>query len=88
MILASGKTYSVSILDTTRGDLVAGPVTRGNENAVLWRGKALSLCAALTQDGRKVAFVGKDHRIMVFGVVHDTIKGISLQIPLVLAGHS
>jgi len=91
-ITSVGKDYSVSICDATRGDLVGGAVTVTDDKKIAsWRGNASSLCAALTQDGRKVAFVGKDHRILVFEVVHGagkTVHGISLQAPLVLAGHS
>ena len=48
-------------------------------------GRALRPLVALTPDGRKVAFSGINHTILLFDINHDS--DIILDGPLVLAGH-
>ena len=73
--------YTLCVWDPADGKLVRGPVRwSGNQN--------YTPSVALTQNGQRVAFVGKDHIILVFDVLYINDRDITLQGPWTLAGHS
>ena len=78
---------TLCVWDSTSGNIVRGPVGPSDDQKVyLDAGPGWS--TPLTQDGRRVAFVGKQHTIVVFKVVYEGDSDITLQSPLVLACHT
>lgn len=75
--------------DSTNGMVVRGPVVfSGNQKMNLHNSRPSSWSFALTQDGRKVAFIGKHHTILTFEVLYKGDNEAVPQGPLLLAGHA
>jgi len=78
-ITSAAGDYTLCIWDLSNGKDVRRPVKFSGV------GKTPRPLIALTPDGRRVAFTGINHTILLFDVIHDS--DIILHGPLVLAGH-
>ena len=79
--------HTLCVWDSTTGNLLRRSGGISGVQKTHW-GYSRNWPVALTQDGRRVAFVGKDHTILMFEVPHDEADSeIALKDPLVLASH-
>lgn len=86
-VTSVAQDYTMCVWDSTTGNIVRGPVGfTDDQKAYLGDGRYQYI--ALTQDGRRVAFVGKHLTTLVFEVLNKGDSEMSLQGPLVLGGHA
>ena len=74
------------VWDPMTGNIVRGP-TRLSDDQKVYARQGL-VYGALAENGRRVAFVGDHYTILVFEVIYNGESDMSLQGPLVLAGHT
>ena len=86
-ITSVGGDYTLCVWDSTDGKVVRGPVGLP-DGLTVNLGDFRHWSITSTQDGSRVAFVGKDHTILVFEVLYNGDHEIVLRGPLVLAGHT
>jgi len=89
--ISAADDYSLCLWNVSNQTIVRGAVTFGDETKNFMYnkgGEPSSSHIALAQDGKKVAFAGKDHTILVFEVLNKDDNGAALQDPLTLAGHT
>ena len=88
-IASAATDSSVCLWDSNSGGAVCGPVRFTEEEGIGSLIKASPYGVALTEDGKKVAFELKDHRILVSELTYDiNAHTISVQVLFLLGGHS
>ena len=86
-ITSVAQDYTMCVWESTTGSIVRGPVGFSDDQKV-YLGDGRYQYIALTQDGQRVAFVGRHLTILVFEVLNKGDSEMSLQGPLVLGGHA